>query len=53
MFGGGFNFGGFGGFEEESNSHEPKKEIDNSTFYNILGVDKKATDKEIRKAYLR
>lgn len=29
----------------------PKKEVDNSKYYNLLGVDKKATEQEIRKAY--
>ena len=29
----------------------PRKEVDNSKYYNLLGVDKNASEKEITKAY--
>ena len=53
MFGGGFPFGGFedmGGFPGMGRGGPPR-EVDNSKFYELLGVDKKATDEEIKKAF--
>lgn len=46
MFGGGFRgFGGFGGMqdEEEEQRQQPKKEVDTMGYYNLIGVEKKAT----------
>lgn len=52
MFGGGFPFEAF---EEMHGGHpgmgRAKKEVDNSKYYDLLGVDKKATFDEIKKAY--
>ena len=41
----------FGGFSQGFGKPKPKKDIDNTTFYKILGVEKTATKDEIRKAY--
>jgi len=50
--GGGFPFGGMGGgFEEMGGRRGPPREVDNSKFYDLLGVDKKATMDEIKKAF--
>lgn len=46
--GGGFPFGDFGGM---GGPRGPPKEVDNSKFYEILGVDKKADKNEIKKAF--
>lgn len=46
MFGG-FPFGGMGG----GRSKGPPKEVDNKGFYDLLGVDQKASFDEIKKAY--
>lgn len=47
MFGGGFRgFEGFGGFGNEDNEEMPsqkKEEVDTNKYYELLGVDKKAT----------
>ena len=45
MFGGGFGgFGGFGGMQgEPEDKPESKKEVDTTEYYNMMGVDKKAT----------
>jgi len=50
--GGGFPFGGMGGgFEEMGGRRGPPKEVDNSKFYNLLGVEKTASMDEIKKAF--
>lgn len=52
MFGGGFRgFEGFGGFGGEEEAPAQTKEVDTNKFYELLGVDKKATTEEIRKAF--
>ena len=56
MFGGGFPFEEFAGMHGGmpggmGGRGGPPKEVDNSKYYDILGVDKKATDTEIKKAY--
>lgn len=48
MFGGGFGgFGGFPGFgnmqNEDDSQPETKKQVDTMEYYNLIGVDKKAT----------
>lgn len=48
MFGGGFrgfgDFGGFGGSgEDEEMPSQKKEEVDTNKYYELLGVDKKAT----------
>ena len=53
MFGGGFPFEEFermhgGG---HPGARGPKKEVNNSKYYELLGVDKKATFDEIKKSY--
>ena len=53
MFGGGFRgFGDFGfGGEEDNEAPAQNKEVDTNKYYELLGVDKKATTEEIRKAF--
>ena len=54
MFGGGFPFEEFAGMHggmPGGMRGGPQKEVDNSKYYDLLGVDKKATDAEIKKAY--
>lgn len=46
--GGGFPFGG--GFEGMGGGR-PKKEVDNTKLYKVLGVSQSATTEEIKKAY--
>ncbi len=54
--GGGFQFGGMGGGFEEMGGmgggrRGPPKDVDNSTFYDLLEVEKTATLDEIKKAH--
>jgi len=50
--GGGFPFGGMGGgFEEMGGRGEPREPANTTKYYEILGVDKKAEMKDIKKAY--
>ncbi len=52
MFSGGFGgFGGFGGMDAEEDSPQQKEEVNSTRYYELLGVDKKATTEEIRKAF--
>ena len=55
MFGGGFpfeEFAGMGGGGFPGGARRgPKKEVDNSTYYNLIGVEKNATFDQIKKAY--
>jgi DnaJ homolog subfamily A member 2 len=37
--------------EEDMRDTQPEKKIDNEKFYNILGVDKNATEQEIKKSF--
>jgi len=50
MFGGGFPFGDF---EDDfpQRGGRGKKNVDNSKYYELLGVDKTASDSEIKKAF--
>lgn len=48
MFGG-FNFDGMG--KGGSKGAKKEKKVDNDRYYDLLGVKKDATDKEIKKAY--
>lgn len=47
MFGGGFRgfegFGGFGNEDSEEMPNQKKEEVDTNKYYELLGVDKKAT----------
>lgn len=47
--GGGFPFGG--GFPGAGGGRSPPKEVDNKKFYDLLKVDKKATQDEIKKSF--
>lgn len=49
MFGG-FNFSEVGG-KGASKDDKKSKKIDNDRFYDLLGIGKDATDKDIKKAY--
>lgn len=50
MFGGGFESFFGGGFEGGHGGHAPRN-VDNSEFYQVLGVEKDATPAQIKKAY--
>ena len=47
----GFDDDDFGGFPGGFGKPKPKKDVDTTAFYKILGVEKTATKDEIRKAY--
>jgi DnaJ family protein A protein 2 len=52
--GGGFPFGGFGDDDDMPGfmgGGGPRKEVDSQRFYDLLGVDKKASQAEIKKAF--
>ena len=52
MFGGGFPFEEFAGMHGGMPGRGgPKKEVDNSKYYDLIGVPKNATEQEIKKAY--
>ena len=52
MFSGGFPGFGFGGGADEDEREAPQKEeADTNKYYELLGVDKKATTEQIRKAF--
>lgn len=48
---GGFPFGDFEEMGGMPGRGGPPKEVDNSKFYDLLGVDKKASYDEIKKAF--
>ena len=48
---GGFDDDDFGGFSSGFGKPKPKKEVDTTKYYKILGVDKNASKDEIKKAY--
>ena len=48
---GGFDDDDFGGIPSGFGKPKPKKEVDTSKYYKILGVDKNASKDEIKKAY--
>lgn len=54
FFGNGFPFGNMGGGNfgfDAAGEPQPKKDVNTTKYYEVLGVDKKATYDEIRKAY--
>lgn len=54
FFGNGFPFGNMGGADfgfDAAGGPKPKKDVNTTKYYEVLGVDKKATYDEIRKAY--
>jgi len=52
MFGGGFPFSGFPGMGgDDEGMRRPKKDVDTSKYYDLLGVSKDASDSEIKKAF--
>jgi len=49
--GGGFPFGDMPGMGGMGGPRGPPKDVDNNEYYDLLGVDKKATKQEIGKAF--
>merc|ERR1719218_393640 len=49
--GGGFPFGDMGGHDMGGMGGRSRGPVDNSKFYNLLGVEKNASSSEIKKAY--
>lgn len=50
MFGGGF-FGGFPGGEMPGRMPRSNKPINNTRYYELLGVDRNASQEELKKAH--
>ena len=50
-FGDDDDFGGFSGFPGGFGKPKPKKDVDTTKYYKVLGVDKNASQDEIRRAY--
>lgn len=50
--GGGFPFGGMGGgFEEMGGRRGPPKEVNNTKYYELLGVDKNVSMDDLKKVF--
>lgn len=51
MFGGGFPFGGMGGMPGFGMAGEPSGPVNNTRYYEVLGLGTDASDSEIKKAF--
>lgn len=51
LLGGAFPGGGGGGHHHHHQDSEEEEEIDSTSYYKLIGVDKKASQDEIKKAY--